>query len=342
MRRPILAIETSCDETAVGLMEGRRVLAHLLNSQVARHRRFGGIYPELSSRLHVEVLPDLIRDAFHEAKLELSDLGAIAVTSGPGLIGALEVGVATARSLAYALNLPLVPINHLVGHLYSVFWKTDPPTPLLALIVSGGHTLLALLREDGQIEHLGETRDDAAGEAFDKVGRLLGLPYPGGPAIEAVALQGSGRAFSFPRPLGGSGSLDFSFSGLKTAVLYEVRRYRRLTPKLRADLAASFQEAVCETLATKLLTATARLKPRSVAIVGGVAANGRLRELAKERLATLDQAIPLLVPPLALCTDNAVMIGLAAEAKLAREKSAAFQRGWYDVRADANLPLSTN
>jgi len=312
----ILAIETSCDETAAAVVEnGRRVLAGIVASQAAQHAKFGGVFPEAASRMHIESIYPVVAETLAQAHVGLEAVDAIAVTRGPGLAGSLVVGMAMAKGMALASGLPLIGVNHLEAHLYSIWLVEDEPEPafpLLALIVSGGHSELVLMRDHLIYERLGGTLDDAAGEAFDKVARLLGLGYPGGPAIQAAAETGDPLAFKFPRAWM-EGSWDFSFSGLKTAVLREVRSQQ---PDLEAgveaprpglpiaDLAASFQAAVVDVLVGKALSAAETLGAKEVLVAGGVSANRALREAFRERA-----SLPVRVPPLALCTDNAAMIG---------------------------------
>ncbi len=322
----ILAIETSCDETAAAVIHaGRHIHANVVASQVDLHAQYGGVFPEVASRAHAEVISAVVAQAMTEAALDYADLDAIAVTQGPGLVGSLLVGVNFAKGLALATGLPLLGINHLEGHVYSLWLAPDfdrPEFPLLALIVSGGHSELALMTRHGVYQRLGGTIDDAAGEAFDKVGRLLGLPFPGGPAIEAAARSGDADAYTFPRART-DGKYDFSFSGLKTAVMRAVtvqpsgRRNQRQRGDERgaplrddvkiADVAAAFQDALTDALAATTSRAARDFSVRAVLLAGGVSANALLRQ---KLAAALD--LPLYCPPLSLCTDNAAMIGAAA------------------------------
>jgi N6-L-threonylcarbamoyladenine synthase len=299
----ILAIETSCDETAAALVtrEGH-ILANVVSSQAELHARFGGVVPEIASRHHLELLLPVLREALDEAEASLDDVETIGVTVGPGLIGALLVGTAAAKALAWARRLPLVPVDHLHGHVASLYLQPDPlEPPFLCLLASGGHTMLLDVREEGGYTVIGTTLDDAAGEAFDKGARLLGLGYPGGAEIDRLSAEGDPKAFSFP--VARVGGHDFSFSGLKTALLYTVRD---LAPeeleRRRADLAASYQRAIVRALTERTLEAAESLGAERVAVVGGVAANSELR-------ASLPDAV---AAPLALCTDNAAMIASAA------------------------------
>ncbi len=312
----ILAIETSCDETGVAVVVGgRRIEASAVATQVALHAATGGIVPEVAARQQLRWIVPTLDAAFDEAGVGWSDLDAVAVTYGPGLIGSLLVGVNVAKALSVAHDLPLVGVNHIEGHIYAN-WLTDaaadaplppePAFPLLCLVVSGGHTQLVLMLDHGRYRLLGQTVDDAAGEAFDKVGRLLGLPYPGGPAISAAA-EGASPATRFPRART-RGAYDFSFSGLKTAVLREVEGYRERGAALPVDgLAAAFEEAVVDALVTKTAAAALDHDVAAVALGGGVAANRALRATLRDRIGSL----PLLVPPPAWCTDNGAMIGAA-------------------------------
>ncbi len=305
----ILAIETSCDETAAALIrDGRQILSSIVASQEALHARYGGVFPEIASRKHIEVIDPVVRAALAESQVGWSDLDAIAVTQGPGLVGSLLVGVNMAKGLALALDKPLLGINHIEGHIYAQ-WLTpsvdEIAFPLVVLVVSGGHTELYLMAEHGRYRHLGGTMDDAAGEAFDKVGRLLGLPYPGGPAIDRAAASGDPTAFDFPRAVRQAG-YDFSFSGLKTAVLREIERFEPGRTPVE-DLAASFQAAVVDVLVEKTVRAAETFDATAIHIAGGVSAN-RLMRAEFDRLSP----IPVRYPPLELCTDNAAMIGAAA------------------------------
>lgn len=313
MKTLILAVETSCDETSAAVIaDGQQILSNVIYSQIPDHQKFGGVVPEIASRKHVELINGIIQEALQQAGLEFKDISAVATTYGPGLVGALLVGVSASKALAYALNVPLIGVNHMAGHIYANFLAhPDLTFPLLCLVVSGGHTDLVYLSDHGQFEILGRTRDDAAGEAFDKVARAMGLGYPGGPLIDQLAKQGDPKAISLPRAYLEANSLDFSFSGLKSSVLNYLNRARQkeeLVPK--ADLAASFQQAIIDVLVDKTVLA-ARLKScKTVLIAGGVAANGGLRTALEEKGKA--EKLSILYPPLILCTDNAAMIGCAA------------------------------
>jgi N6-L-threonylcarbamoyladenine synthase len=329
----ILAIETSCDETAAAVIEdGRRILSNIVASQVELHARYGGVFPEMASRAHVEAIVPVVEQAMQKAHLGFDDLDAVSVTYGPGLAGSLLVGVNAAKGLALGRVLPLLGVNHLEAHIYAHWLEVESEGaapqvgqggglefPLLALIVSGGHTELTLMRGHGQYQYLGGTLDDAAGEAFDKVGRLLGLPYPGGPSIQKAAQGGNPAALRFPRAWL-EGGYDFSFSGLKTAVLREVQKYTD-SPRgrLLADLAASFQAAVVDVLSAKAARAAEEFDVTAVLLCGGVSANLALRATAAERA-----GVSVYYPPPILCTDNAAMVGACAHRRFVAGERA----GW--------------
>ncbi|HLB26470.1 MAG TPA: tRNA (adenosine(37)-N6)-threonylcarbamoyltransferase complex transferase subunit TsaD [Dehalococcoidia bacterium] len=309
----VLGIETSCDETAAAVVrDGRRLLSSVVSSQVELHARYGGVVPELASRQHVEAIIPVLDEALAQAGCSLADIDAVAVTTGPGLAGALLVGANAAKAIAYALDLPLVAVNHLEGHIYAA-WLQEAPAPrfpVLCLIVSGGHTDLVLMTGHGRYQRLGETADDAAGEAFDKVARLLGLGFPGGPAVERLA-AGAAPAIRLPRARLAR-PYDFSFSGLKTKVLRLVRGEEGPAPA-PPELAAAFQEAVVDALVTKAVAAARDQAAREIVLVGGVAANSALRAALVER-----SPVPVRIPPPALCTDNGAMIAAC---------------GWWRLRA---------
>lgn len=308
----LLALETSCDDTCAAVLDGPHVLSSVVSSQAALHEQYGGIVPEVASRHHVELVNPVVRAALAGAGCVLDDIEAIAVTTHPGLLGALLVGVNSAKSLAAATRKPLIAVDHLHGHVAAAFLEPDPlEPPFLALIASGGHTLLAAVTDPGSYEVIGRTLDDAAGEALDKAARLLGLGYPGGPAIQGEAVSGDPEAFAFPVAMSRDGSLDFSFSGLKTSLVYAVRDLGEAeTDARRADLAASFQAAVVSQLVAKLEGALQGGDWPAVALGGGVAANLLLRDRATELCDRRD--IRLKLVPIELCTDNAAMIGSAA------------------------------
>jgi len=297
----ILGIETSCDETAAALVEDGHIRANVVSSQADLHARFGGVVPEVASRRHLELVMPVVREALAEAGATLDDVETVAVTQGPGLIGALLVGLSAAKALAWGRGLPLAPVNHLHGHVASLFLEPEPlEPPFLCLLASGGHTLLVDVQEHGGFRRLGTTIDDAAGEAFDKGARLLGLGYPGGAEIDRLARVGDPAAFGFP--VARVPGLDFSFSGVKTALLYAVRDLGDGLPERRADLAASYQRAIVRALVQRTEEAADQTGAERIAVVGGVAANSELRASLPEAKA----------PPLALCTDNAAMIASAA------------------------------
>ena len=326
----ILGIETSCDETAAAVVEdGIRVMSSVVSSQVDLHARFGGVVPEIASRAHLDLLGPVVAEAMIEAGVERAP-DAVAATVGPGLIGSLLVGVSAAKAFSLVWNVPFIGVNHLEAHLYAA--SLEDPTvepPVVVLLVSGGHTLLVLMEGHGRYRLLGETIDDAAGEAFDKVARYLGLGYPGGPAIEQAALHGSADAIAFPRSMIDEG-YDFSFSGLKTSVITYVRKH----PDVEADdVAASFQEAVVDVLVAKARRAAADTGARGIVLGGGVAANTRLRERMLD--ASMAEDIPVFLPSRAMCTDNAAMIAAAGWWRLQSDGPTGL-----DVAADPNLRLS--
>ncbi|MGB9803233.1 tRNA (adenosine(37)-N6)-threonylcarbamoyltransferase complex transferase subunit TsaD [Desulfofundulus sp.] len=329
----ILAIETSCDETSAAVVvDGVEVLSNIISSQVDVHRKFGGVVPEVASRKHLELINHVLKEALDQAGLNFGDLDAVAVTHGPGLVGALLVGVAAAKAIAFALDIPLIGVNHLEGHIYANFLvRPDLPFPLTCLVVSGGHTDLVLILHHGDYRLLGSTRDDAAGEAFDKVARVLELGYPGGPAIERLAGEGNEEAVDFPRAC--PGGLDFSFSGLKTAVLQYLHRCRQRGDDVNlADVAASFQKAVVDVLVDRTMEAARNYNCRTIILAGGVAANRRLREVLG--CTARREGRELFCPPPLLCTDNAAMIGCAAYYKYLRGELAPLT-----LNAVPDLPL---
>lgn len=341
----VLGIETSCDETGIGIVRGTTLLANVIASSMDEHARYGGVVPEVAARAHLEALIPALNQALAEADVSLDELDAIAVTSGPGLAGALMVGVGAAKALAVSLDKPIYAINHLVGHVGADVLRDDGTAielPTVALLVSGGHTSLLLVRDlVSDVELLGETIDDAAGEAFDKVARLLGLPYPGGPQIDAAAVGGNPTAIRFPRGLSLPKDLekhryDFSFSGLKTAVARWVEQRQDAGEEVPiADVAASFREAVADVLLTKAIAACTALGVNRLLLGGGVVANARIRQLAAERATAA--GIELRIPPLALCTDNGAMIAaIAAQRIMAGHAPSTLGFG-----ADSTLPVTT-
>lgn len=323
----ILGIESSCDETAAAVVvDGRRILSSVVASQVAVHHPYGGVVPELASRKHIEAITPVVEQALAEARLHLDQVDGVAVTQGPGLVGSLLVGFCFAKALAFARGLPWVGVDHLAGHLHSVLLAKQPPQfPFVALLASGGHTAVYYLEGIGHYTMLGQTRDDAAGEAYDKVAKMLGLGYPGGAVIDRLAEQGDAQAISFTRPYLDKTQFDFSFSGLKTAVSRHIRKYPQAVAERQADIAAGFQEAVVDVLVHKLLYAATVRQCQRVALVGGVAANRRLRQ----RL-TADAAqknIQVHIAPMALCGDNAAMVAAL---------------GYYQLTAGQRTPLDAD
>jgi len=332
----VLGIETSCDETAAALVrDGREIVSSVIASQIATHQRFGGVVPELASREHLDKIVPIVEEAFTRANLTKEQIDGIAVTIGPGLVGSLLVGVSYAKAMAFALNKPLVGVNHIEGHIYSVCFEN----PALALIVSGGHTNLFFVPNAGKYKVVGRTRDDAAGEAFDKVAKLLGLGYPGGPIIEKLAKEGNPKAVKFATPRMGDGRPDFSFSGLKTAVTKYVRE-SGLKPVSNGeepsqgikDLAASFQNTVVHSLVTTMERVAQEYYPKTLIVAGGVACNGALRAASSQAAAKLD--LPVYFPSPHLSTDNAAMIAAAGTVKLQ-----AGERAGWDLNADVMLRL---
>lgn len=315
----ILAIESSCDETSVAVLKNEdELLSNVIASQVESHKRFGGVVPEVASRHHVEVVTACIDDALSEAGVNASDLSAVAVTYGPGLVGALLVGMAAAKAFAWANGLPLIPVNHMAGHLMAARQVKPLTYPLMALLVSGGHTELVYVEKEGQYEIIGETRDDAVGEAYDKVGRVMGLSYPAGREIDELAHQGK-DIYDFPRAMIKEDNLDFSFSGLKSAFINLHHNAEQKGEGLnKEDLCASFQSAVLDILLVKTKKAVARYPVSTLVVAGGVAANQGLRD----RLAAEFEDIDVVIPPLRLCGDNAGMIALAAAVEMSQGREA--------------------
>ncbi|WP_326847740.1 tRNA (adenosine(37)-N6)-threonylcarbamoyltransferase complex transferase subunit TsaD [Priestia endophytica] len=331
----ILAIETSCDETAVAIIQnGKEIIANVVASQIESHKRFGGVVPEVASRHHVEQMTIVIEEALQQAKLTMDDIDAVAVTEGPGLVGALLIGVNAAKALAFAHNKPLIGVHHIAGHIYANRLVKEMQFPLLALVVSGGHTELVYMEDHITFEVIGETRDDAVGEAYDKVARTIGLPYPGGPHIDRLAHEGE-PTLDLPRAWLEKDSFDFSFSGLKSAVINTLHNAKQRGEEIKPeDLAASFQESVIEVLVGKTLKAAEKYNVKQVLLAGGVAANRGLREELQKTFEPFDKQLELIIPPLPLCTDNAAMIGAAASELYKSGKRAAM-----DLNANPGLML---
>lgn len=324
----ILGIESSCDETAAAITrDGREVLSSVINTQIAIHKKFGGVVPEVASRRHIEVIDDVIDEALREANVTFDDIDAIAVTYGPGLVGALLVGVSTAKALAYALNKPLIPVHHIKGHITANYVAhKDLEPPFVCLVASGGHSHIVYAEDYTHYEIMGRTRDDAAGEAFDKIARVLGLGYPGGPLIDKLAKEGDPKAVTFPRVRMDGASLDFSFSGVKTAVLNYLHKLDQNGETYnKADIAASFQDAVTDVLCEHTIEAAMMKNSKIIAIAGGVAANSALRAKMTEEAGK--KGIRVLYPEPVLCTDNAVMIACS---------------GYYEYLAGTRADLTLN
>ncbi|MGG7145022.1 tRNA (adenosine(37)-N6)-threonylcarbamoyltransferase complex transferase subunit TsaD [Clostridium nigeriense] len=309
----ILSIESSCDETSAAIVkEGREVLSNIISSQIETHKQYGGVVPEVASRMHIEVINEVVTDALKEANVTLEDIDAIGVTYGPGLVGALLVGLQYAKGLSYSLKKPLVGVNHIEGHICANYIEhKDLKPPFVSLVVSGGHTFIVHVKDYGEYDVIGQTRDDAAGEAYDKVARALGLGYPGGPKIDKLAKEGNENAIEFPKANFHDETLDFSFSGVKSAVLNYLNKCKMQNVEInKADVAASFQKAVIDVLKQNVLKTCKQKNVDKIAIAGGVASNSALREtLIRE---ASKEGIKVLFPSQVLCTDNAAMIGSAA------------------------------
>lgn len=333
----VLGIETSCDETAAAVIkDGKFLLSNIVASQVDWHRKYGGVVPEIASRKHLEFINPVIDEALSEAGIEFKDLAGVAVTYGPGLVGGLLVGIAAAKSIAYAHSLPLIAVNHIEGHIYAnLISHPEIKPPVICLTVSGGHTDLLYFSEFGDYEILGRSRDDAAGEAFDKIAKVLEIGYPGGPAVEELARQGDENAIDFPRPMIHAQNYDFSFSGLKTAVLNYINQQRQKNNKLnKANIAASFQKAAIDVLVKKIVKAVKEKKVANVLLAGGVSANQKFRELLTAKLNDLE--VDIYYPDLKLCTDNAAMIASAGYFKWKKTN----EKASYALNAEPNLKLN--
>ena len=345
----ILSIETSCDETAVAIVEFKKgninILANIVSSQVKMHSKFGGVVPSLASRMHLKNITPILSRAFQNAKITKKKIDYIAVTNGPGLIPALMVGVGAAKALAYGLGKPLLGIHHIEGHIYAN-WLKKPDSqnnklweaefPMICLTVSGGHTQIILMKKDLNYKVLGETLDDAVGEAFDKVAKLLELGYPGGPIIEKMAKKGDEERIKFPRPMANSHDYNFSFSGLKTAVLYEVRAREKIDMQYKQDVAASFQRAAFDVLISKTIKAAQEHQAKNIILGGGVSANKKLQKLLAGAIKSSLPACNFSFPMSKLTTDNALMIAIAAFKHVEQKKGI---KNWKSVQADANLKL---
>jgi len=334
----VLAIETSCDDTgAAVVLDGRKILSNVVSSQVPIHQKYGGVVPELASRRHIESIVPIVKEALEIAKLTLSEIDGIAVTQGPGLVGSLLVGLSFAKSIAFATGLPFIGVNHIEAHLSAIFLEEKSPRfPFIGLVVSGGHTSLFRVDGFGKYRRLGQTRDDAAGEAFDKVAKLLGLVYPGGPIIDELSKTGNPKAIRFPRASLGKDSFDFSFSGLKTAVVNYVKAHPEppggYSEDLIKDIVSSFQEAVVEVLVKKTVQAAQHQGLKRIVLSGGVAANQRLRQKIKEE--SFEQKLKVYIPSPSFCTDNAAMVGVVGYEYLKRGI-----RADLSLNAFSNLPL---
>lgn len=332
----ILAIESSCDETAVAIVKnGKDIVSNVVATQIDVHKDFGGVIPEVASRIHVENISMVIEEALKKAEMQVEDMDAIAVTQGPGLVGCLHVGVQAAKTLAWAFDKPLVPVHHIAGHIYANRLIADLKFPLIAIVVSGGHTELVYMKDEWSFEILGTTQDDAIGEAGDKVGRVLGLPYPGGVYVDKLAKEGT-PVYQLAKPKTEQ-ELDFSFSGLKSSVLQFIdRSKRKQEPFVPADLAASYQETAFEALLSRARKAIEQYHPVQMVLAGGVAANSCLRQKVGEDMTKQYPEVEFIIPPLSCCTDNAAMIAVAG--------TVAFQhgvRGDFDLTADPGIDLET-
>jgi N6-L-threonylcarbamoyladenine synthase len=331
----ILGIETSCDETAAAIVEdGKNIISNVVASQISIHQKYGGVVPEIASRKHMEYIIPVIDKALEESGKRITDLSAIAVTYGPGLIGSLLVGLSVAKAIAYAQNIPLIGVNHLEAHIYANFLEhNEIKPPFVCLIVSGGHTSLVHIRHFGEYELLGQTKDDAAGEVFDKIAKVLDLGYPGGPITEKLAKEGEPSSIKFPRPLLNDKSYDFSFSGLKTAVIYYIKELKKENKDIPArDILASFQQAVTDVLVGKTIKAAIKFKTKQIILAGGVAANSSLRREVKEKANLLN--IKVFYPSISLCTDNAAMVASVGYYKFKENKKSSL-----NLDAVSRLPL---
>lgn len=333
----IMGIETSCDETAAAIVEdGKKIISNVVASQISIHQKYGGVVPEIASRKHMEYIIPVIDKALDESEKKITDLSAIAVTYGPGLIGSLLVGLSVAKAMAYAQNIPLIGINHLEAHIYANFLEhTEIKPPFICLIVSGGHTSLVCIRNFREYKLLGQTKDDAAGEVFDKIAKVLDLGYPGGPITERLAKRGDPSSIKFPRPILNDKSYDFSFSGLKTAVIYYIKELKEENKNIPvSDILASFQQAVIDVLVKKTIKAALNFKTKQIILAGGVAANNSLRREIKEKADLLN--IKVFCPSIFLCTDNAAMVASAGYYKFKENKKSSL-----NIDAVSRLPLES-
>lgn len=331
----ILGIETSCDETAAAIVEdGKKIISNVVASQISIHQKYGGVVPEIASRKHMEYIIPVIDKALDESGKKITDLSAIAVTYGPGLIGSLLVGLSVAKAMAYAQNIPFIGINHLEAHIYAnLLEHNEIKPPFVCLIVSGGHTSLVYIRHFGEYKLLGQTKDDAAGEVFDKIAKVLDLGYPGGPITEKLAKEGEPSSIKFPRPLLNDKSYDFSFSGLKTAVIYYIKELKKENKNISVkDILASFQQAVIDVLVEKTIKAALKFKTKQIILAGGVAANSLLRKEIKKKANLLN--IKVFYPSIFLCTDNAAMIASVGYYKFKENKKSSL-----NLDAVSRLPL---
>jgi len=332
----IMGIETSCDETAAAIVEdGKKIISNIVASQISIHQKYGGVVPEIASRKHMEYIIPVIDKALGESEKKITDLSAIAVTYGPGLIGSLLVGLSVAKAMAYAQNIPLIGVNHLEAHIYANFLEhNEIKPPFVCLIVSGGHTSLVYIRNFGEYKLLGQTKDDAAGEVFDKIAKVLDLGYPGGPITEKLAKEGEPSSIKFPRPLLNDKSYDFSFSGLKTAVIYYIKELKKENKNIPVrDTLASFQQAVIDVLVEKTIKAALKFKTKQIILAGGVAANSSLRREIKEKANLLN--IKVFYPSVSLCTDNAAMVASVGYYKFKENKKSPL-----NLDAVSRLPLA--
>ncbi len=331
----IMAIESSCDETSIAIIkDGKEILSNIISSQIDIHAKYGGVVPEIASRQHILTINPILEESLNQANTSKDEIDAIAVTNAPGLQGSLLVGITTAKTIAWLWNKPLIPVNHLEGHIYSALLENDVKPPMITLLVSGGHTEIIYFEDYGNYKLIGKTKDDAVGEAFDKVARLLNLPYPGGPYIDKLAKEGNPKSFDFPRAM--KNTYDFSFSGLKTSVLYKIKELKESNIEIPVNhIAASFTQAVVDTLVDKTIKSAKEMKTDKIVITGGVAANSFLR--AKMQLVCDKNKFKLFLPSMSLCTDNAAMIGCAAYHKYIRDD---YDKNWLDIQAVSRQPIA--